>query len=192
MIKINVLRSLQGQKDHDALIKLTGAYLEERTKKSFSERHLELGKMINCSVCDRRHREARTCVPTYATKMQIVTRSNGEQVVEAKTIVDAEGNRGPDLMLASQHTAKGVMGAACFKGRRNKHRNAWGLQVLERATKIFSEDRSFYKEMTEDEEAKLGKMSLSRALNEKRKERAARRRNLFVITRESRRINQSL
>lgn len=191
MIKINVLRSLGMQKAHDAMLATVAAYHAEREVKSFSQRNLDLGKMINCPVCALRHRAARTCVPTYATFSVIVVKPNGEEVVEAKKIVDADGNMGPALMLAAQHTAKGVMGAARFRGRANKHRNAWGLQVLERATRIFTEDRAFYGEMTEEEEAKLGKQSLSRALNEKRKERAARRRNLFVITRESRRINRS-
>lgn len=74
---------------------------------------------------------------------------------------------------------------------KRRHRNAIGLQDLERALKIYREDKVYFPNNTEEEDAKLGKSSLSRALNELRKERKARRRKFFQITRESRRVNRA-
>lgn len=39
---------------------------EKEKEKSFSGRHPELGKMINCRICDRRHRSSITCVQVFA------------------------------------------------------------------------------------------------------------------------------
>ena len=36
-------------------------FREDYTKKSFSGRHPELGKMVNCKVCSRRHRSSQVC-----------------------------------------------------------------------------------------------------------------------------------
>lgn len=38
----------------------------ERASKSYSGRHPELGRMVNCPVCDKRHRAAHVCLPRYA------------------------------------------------------------------------------------------------------------------------------
>ena len=76
------------------------------------------------------------------------------------------------------------------KGRILRHRNAWGLQVLERATAIYREFKEVCIVKTQEEDDELGKHSLSMALNSKRAERAARRRKLHNITRESRRVNR--
>jgi hypothetical protein len=86
-------------------------------------------------------------------------------------VKEAEGIRGPKI-------------------RHNRHRNAWGLQVLERATAIYREFKEVCIVKTQEEDDELGKHSLSMALNSKRAERAARRRKLHLITRESRQINR--
>jgi hypothetical protein len=66
-------------------------------ERSFSGRHPELGKMINCQVCHVRHREnERKCV-------QIFTK-------------DAEGNE--RSLARTRQTIKTVLGAAQFKGKR--------------------------------------------------------------------------
>lgn len=153
---------LKEQEAFDELSQLAQFFFDSRKDKSFSERHPELGKMINCPVCGERHRSAHVCVPTYA-----------------------KGKNGEDR-LCSQHTNKGIYGAAAYRGRILKHRNAWGLKVLERATMLFRKDYApFYK----DEDA-AGKMALSRALNELREERNARRRKQRSIVKESRRRNR--
>jgi hypothetical protein len=164
MIKINVFN----QADFDKLLALkaaTDAFFAERETLSFSGRHPELLSMFNCGVCGRRHRRSHTCAQNY--------------------VREAEGIRGPKI-------------------RFNRHRNAWGLQVLERATKIFQREMSYFPnvnvtdpELTEEQKKtnqefidKTGKNALSRSLNSKRAERAARRRSLLRITQESRQINR--
>src|SRR5690242_6541951 len=80
MIKINVLRSQVAQKSHDEMLAAVAAFEEGRRVKSFSERNPELGKMINCAVCSRRHRSSKVCAPVYTTTMKD---ENGvEQTVE--------------------------------------------------------------------------------------------------------------
>lgn len=41
-------------------------YREDFKEKSFSGRHPELGKMVNCQFCDRRHRTAEICLQRFA------------------------------------------------------------------------------------------------------------------------------
>ena len=186
MIKINVFN----QSDFDMLIvkRAADAFFAERETKSFSERHPELGKMVNCYVCGTRHRSARVCVPTYA-------------VIPDE--MDEQGQ--PVFRIASQYTRKGVYGAKNFKGRILKHRNAWGLQVLERATIIFRQDIASFPSLTtesiyltKEEKAerdkeleRFGRVALSRSLNELRKKRADRRHKFHKIARASRKANRA-
>jgi len=160
MIRINLLDPKK-QELNDAVAQ----FLEIRRNGSYSERHPELGKMINCAVCNRRHRSAHVCVPIYG-------RTLGH--------INEKGELIPD-------TKRQANGAAAYKGRVLKHRNAWGLQVLERTLLIFRDQKPFLPDTSDDE---LGRQSLSRALNEKRRERAARRKKLLTITKRSRRINR--
>jgi hypothetical protein len=51
MIKINLL-----SKDQQKLAMAVAKFQEEHYNKSFSQRHPELGKMIKCQTCGRRHR----------------------------------------------------------------------------------------------------------------------------------------
>jgi hypothetical protein len=193
MIRINVLRSLGGQRSYDAMIAAVAKFADEREIKSFSDRNPELGKMINCYVCGNRHRAARVCVPVYAKH-------------KTETAQAEDGSIVPAPIMAAQNTRKGFYGAQKFKRQQIlRHRNQWGLQVLERATKHYRAEMSFYPSITVDKEDatseekksnqefrdKIGKQSLSRALNELRAARAQRRRTLFLITRESRRINRA-
>lgn len=164
MIKINLFN----QADFDKILALkaaTEAFFTQRETLSFSGRHPELLGMFNCGVCGRRHRRSHTCAQNYVT--------------------EAQGQRRP-------------------AGRILRHRNARGLQVLERATLIFRREMSYYPnlnvtdlDLTEEQKKtnqefidKTGKSALSRALNEKRAERAAQRRKRRLITRESRRTNR--
>ena len=164
MIKINLFN----QADFDKILAVkaaTDAFFAQRETLSFSGRHPELLSMFNCGVCGRRHRRSHTCAQNY--------------------VQEAQGVRPP-------------------KGRILRHRNAWGLQVLERATSIFRREMSYYPnvnvtdpDLTEEQKKtnqefidKTGKSALSRALNEKRAARAARRRELHLIARKSRQINR--
>jgi hypothetical protein len=180
LIKINLLDPKK-QELNDAVAQ----FLEIRRNGSYSERRPELGKMINCAVCGRRHRSAHVCVPIYGRTLGHIN--------EKDELV-------PD-------TKRQANGAAAYKGRILKHRNAWGLQVLERTLSIFRKrddlrcmwwmlddlsdnDLAEMKRLRGEYEDKLGRQSLSRALNEKRAERALRRKKLLTITKRSRRINQ--
>lgn len=147
MIKINVFN----QADYVLLLlqREVGNFFSAREHLSFSGRHSELGKMINCAVCGLRHRSARVCVPVGAL---------------------------------SDHVK--------LKGRFLKHRNAWGLQVLEQAMLNFRKDIVSFPNATAEDEDKLGKSSLSLALNKKRAERAKRKKKLLRVTKKSRKINR--
>jgi hypothetical protein len=151
------------QADFDKLLALkaaTDAFFAERETLSFSGRHPELLSMFNCGVCGRRHRRSHTCAQNYAAPP--LRDENGEVVQQAPKI----------------------------KGRFNRHRNAWGLQVLERAQMLYREFKEVCVVKTQEEDDELGKHSLSMALNSKRAERAAKRRKLLHITRKSRQINR--
>jgi hypothetical protein len=53
---------------------------EKQKDKSFSERHPELGKMINCPLCDRRHRTSEICLQRFAKTeegIELVARGHG-------------------------------------------------------------------------------------------------------------------
>lgn len=184
MNKINLLDTPENR----AVQKAAAEFFLDRREETFSGRNPELGKMMKCPVCARRHRSSHTCQPKYATVPGF----------------DDEGKEIEIPLIAAQNTRFGVHGKANFKGRILRHRNAWGSQVLERATAIYNKEMSYYpsillddpdateaeKKTNEEFRNKTGKTSLSRALNEKRKERADRRDNLNRISAESRRINR--
>ena len=162
--------SVFNQADYDALLtkRAADAFFSERESKSYSARHPELGRMINCWVCDKRHRSSRVCVPAYGR-------------------VAGEINDKDEVVIVTKRQRDG---AAAYKGKRIlRHRNKWGLQVIERTTLIYREHRADpYKFTVSDDD--LGKQSLSRALNEKRAERAADRKARLERTKQSRKINR--
>lgn len=169
--------ALQEAADAAYLQEAVAEFESEREAKSFSGRHPELGKMVNCGVCGRRHRSAHVCVPVYAR----------QKIYDPETGQDTLGGE----LVASDKTVKGVYGAARVKGRRIlRHRNATGLQVLERADRLYREEYlSFIKANTEKERDELGKRALIQAIREIKAERRAHRRKLYKITRRSRQIN---
>lgn len=165
MIKINVFN----QADFDKLLAVKAAsdsFFAQRETLSVSGRRPELLKMFNCKVCGNRHRKSHTCVQNY--------------------VAEADGIRKPNTRIL-------------------RHRNAWGLQVLERATQIYNREMSYYPnillddpEWTEEEKKnaqefrdKIGKQSLSAALNKLRSNRAQKRKKKNRTARNSRRINRA-
>lgn len=173
MMKINALHTSANQKTLFLLQQAVEEFEAERAAKTFSGRHPELGKMIQCPVCDRRHQSSHTCIPVYAA---------------SKTEEEFDGeNWIPRILMASDKTRKGVYGASRFKRQRIlKHRNARSLRILDRATQLFRTDYNpFY-----NDENVAGKMALSRAMNEIRKENKERRRKLLKITKASRKQNR--
>lgn len=171
MIKINVLRSLAQQRVHNTIEAAVAEFQAQREGKSFSERHPELGRMIKCQVCGRRHRSVRICIPVYAKDKNGVPRYGSPVMYDSK-------NR--PVIIPSRHG----------RGRFNRHRNALGLQTIERATLIYRDEKQWFPNIDDKEDEKLGMRSLSHAMNGLRKERKSRRRRLLKITKASRRINR--
>ena len=83
--------------------------LAEIYSRSFSGRHPELGRMINCQFCNMRHREnERKCVQKFTT---VVNRGPEEKTVPERT---------------APQTKRGVLGSKAFAKRRIRpHSNRW-------------------------------------------------------------------
>jgi hypothetical protein len=91
--------------------------LDKIRGRSFSERRPELGKMIKCQVCGRRHREnERKCEQVFTYRVgdyeYFREDENGKLVPAYRTAIS------PD----EKPTRKQILGAACFaKMRFNPH-----------------------------------------------------------------------
>jgi hypothetical protein len=145
MIRINV-QSAENLKLNQAVAK----FVNDFKQRSFSGRHLNLGKMVNCPVCDRRHRSSIICVPKYAV---------GKYDPEKKPLI------------ASQTTHKGVYGAAAFaKKRLHPHPSKRGLLLIERTQKLFHENEPFFKVPQENME--FSRIHATRELRAERSERS--------------------
>jgi len=91
--------------------------LEEIRNRSFSGRHPELGKMLNCPVCDLRHRDSIKCQQKF---------------VELFIEEDIETGEKTTTYATAGKTRFGVVGAKAFKGRRLKpHLSKRKLQFVE-------------------------------------------------------------
>src|SRR6202790_1112469 len=78
-------------------IEASAKALAEIYSRSFSGRHPELGRMINCQFCNMRHREnERKCVQKFTT---VVNRGPEEKTVPERT---------------APQTKKGVLGSKAF------------------------------------------------------------------------------
>lgn len=89
--------------------------------RSFSERNPALGKMVNCDICDRRHRDSIICVPKYAT-----------------------GRYAPHTVMIAPDTVGGIVGRAQFKGRRRKqHHKARALQLVQLTQKLYPQYEAY-------------------------------------------------
>lgn len=136
MIKINVLspEDRAANAAFAALNDAIAAFEEERRFKSFSERHPELGKMINCQVCSSRHREhERKCEQRFT-----YTVDGFEYFVD-----DENGNKVPDYRTAirpgERPTVKQQIGRAAFaKKRFHPHPSKIKLQFIERTRLVFA------------------------------------------------------
>lgn len=115
MIRINLLTD-----ESIAALKLNravAAAVNAIRSRSFSGRNPQLGKMINCAVCDKRHRNSIVCTPKYGV---------GRYDPEKKPLV------------ASDKTARGILGAARFaKVRFHPHHSHKLLQLVQRTQQIF-------------------------------------------------------
>lgn len=114
--------------------------------RSFSERHPELGKMINCQVCRRRHRATNVA---YKKKGKVVALHNKCEQVFTNRVgdyelfrEDAKGELVPDYRTAihpdSRPTSKQVMGrASVAKKRFHPHPSKIKLLFVERVREVF-------------------------------------------------------
>ena len=96
--------------------------------RSFSERHQELGKMLNCYVCDRRHREP-ACTPKYY-EIEYIMMDDSVKTFE---------------MVADQETRKGVLGAAVFaKKRFLPHHSKKNLQLVQLTQQLYPQHAVYF------------------------------------------------
>lgn len=110
MIRINML-DVGKQKLNAAVAKALAAI----RARSYSGRNPQLGRMINCPICDRRHRGS-ICEPHYAV-----------------------GRYDPDKkpLIANQLTARGVLGKHSMPKRYHPHPNHKGLLLVQRTQFIY-------------------------------------------------------
>lgn len=127
----------------DAISKAVG----EIQGRSFSGRNPELGKMIKCQVCGRRHREVQNLYThseqdgiKKATKF-VVRITCAQQFKELHVEEDlATGEKTLIYAMAAQNTKNGIIGSRAFKGKRLKpHLNRKKLLFVERVRQLFGE-----------------------------------------------------
>lgn len=95
--------------------------MEERKFKSFSQRHPELGKMIKCQICLRRHRSSQVCRQMFSVG------THDTRPLLEKTV-----------LICQTNTRKGMHGAKAFeKKRRNPHHSHRLLLLVQMTQKLF-------------------------------------------------------
>jgi hypothetical protein len=161
VIQVNML-DVSKQRVNEAVAKA----LQAIRNRSYAGRHPELGKMVNCPVCDRRHRGS-ICAPIYAV---------GRYALEKTPLI------------ASQETYRGVYGAhSVAKKRFNPHPNVRGLKLLARTRDLFP---SFFLNITDPKACmKAARAEAIRQLRAEEKEERRKERNQTKL---SRRINRGL
>jgi hypothetical protein len=108
-------------------IQAADAALAAIRARSFSERHPELGKMVNCQVCDLRHRASQKCEQKFKQLWIDEDLETGELSIQY-AIVPLPGQKG---------TPKSIVGAAHFaKKRRNPHPSRRKLQFIRLVRKL--------------------------------------------------------
>ena len=91
-------------------------------KKSYAQRHPELGKMMNCLICLTRHRSSVVCVQKFATGTH------------------DPAPEGEKTLLVAAQTRKGILGSKQFKGKRvNPHHSHKLLRLVQLTQSLFPE-----------------------------------------------------
>jgi hypothetical protein len=153
-----------------AVTEAAAKFREEYAAKSFSGRHPELGKMVKCQICLRRHRSIIKC----------------EQVFAVGTHDPAP--EGEKTLLIVAQTRKGILGAAAFaKKRIRPHINKRGLLLIERTRVLFEKH---LRRFSHPQDAMMS--AREEALFQLRVEYAVRRGVLAQQQQRSRQINQGL
>jgi hypothetical protein len=177
--------------------------LNKIENRPFSDRHPELGKMVNCKVCGTRHRlNERKCVQvfTHRIKDYLLFRQ------------DEQGNEAPDYRTCTPEgerpTIKQIMGAAMFaKKRFHPHPSKIKLLLIQKTRAAFErlgfelvdeKDEAFMALTPDEKKAKveLFQKNLQRArvvaAREIRKERELSDREYRRRADQARRINRGL
>lgn len=167
--------------------------------RSFSGRHAELGKMINCKVCNRRHRAVDSVYREHFDKNGKKTVSilpllrNCKQVFK-QLWVDEDLDTGEltiqyaTVPLPGQKgTPKAIVGAQFFaKKRKNRHPNQTGLQIVEITRQLM---KYVNKERFTTEQAQMLEAKRM-AINTLRNRREVEAKRIRKQQKESRRINR--
>jgi hypothetical protein len=140
-------------------------FQEKFAERSYSQRHSDLGKMINCRLCGKRHREA-------------------DPILKDSTAHGAQPAAIHDNPSATTY-AKMTKRHRIFE-----HHSARLLQLVERTRKIFHEDIEPY--FAEEGQDRLVKRARRRAVIQLKRERAVRDRACQHQQDVSRRINLGL
>lgn len=175
------------------------AALDDIKDRSFSGRHADLGKMINCRVCNRRHRavdavyrehfdengkKTVTLLPVVSGCKQVFKQmwvdedlDTGELSIQYAT-VPLPGQKG---------TPKAIVGAAYFaKKRKNRRPNQTGLQIVEITRQLM---QHVNKELFTTEQAQMLEAKRM-AINTLRNRHEVEAKRIRKQQRESRRINR--
>jgi hypothetical protein len=115
--------------------------LEEIKRRSFSGRHPELGKMVNCQVCRTRHRSSIKCEQKFVELWVEEDLETGEKTTVYAVAAQPKGTEVPHQISAQQPTLKQIVGAAAFKGKRlNPHLNWRNLQLIEQVRALLPDE----------------------------------------------------
>ena len=106
--------------------------LGEIKRRSFSARHPELGKMVKCQVCQKRHRDSIKCSQKFVELWIEEDLETGEKTTIYAISAQPKGVEVPHQISAQQPTLKQTVGAAALKGKRlHPHPNRRNLQLIE-------------------------------------------------------------
>src|SRR5271157_5319494 len=138
--------------------------------RSFSARHPELGKMIKCQVCNRRHRDSIKCQQVFKELWIDEDLETGKLETVYATV--PLHNQIP--------TIKAIVGTAQFKGKRRQRRpNPKDLPLVELTRRIYgredydenkSEDKAFMIECRTEAARQLRKERKARAKKYRRQQ----------------------
>jgi hypothetical protein len=153
----------------EQVAKAVSEFAESFASRSFSQRHPELGRMLNCAVCSLRHRSSQICHQRHVVQL-----------------VPPDGLTGL--------TRFQVMGRAAFaKKRINPHYSKKRQQLLQRTIELYPLHEGMYAS-TEKYSAELVAMHAARreARESLEKMRAEKRSIRQSAKHRSRRINRGL
>jgi len=138
---------MNAQNDLAAAIK---NFEDEHKEKSFSGRHSELGKMMKCQICNRRHRSAIECIQRFALDENEIPRT------------------GSNIPGQAHQTRRGALGVLDnSKGKRIlPHHSSQLLQLVQLTQDMFPAEQPFWP--TPEEAMRRARTLSGRILRRKR------------------------